>query len=216
MPEIYFEEIKSAVLVANPGCLARASILALYPAVAEGVIDRSSVPVVDAKTGVSGAGKGLREDLHFPHMNENAKPYSPLVHRHAFEIVEELKKHSGNPDFEIAFTPHLLPVDRGILVSCYFRLAENVKEEEVFDLYEQKLANSPFVKVLKDRLPELKTVRGTNIVEVSLKVEGKNAVVFVALDNLTSGASGTAVHNFNIMMGFDERTSLEDLAPLYP
>lgn len=216
MPEIHHDEIKNAFLVANPGCLARASILALYPAVKEGIIDKSCVPVVDAKTGVSGAGKGLREDLHFPHMNENAKPYSPLVHRHAFEIVEELKRHSDGSDFDILFVPHLLPVDRGILASCYYRLERTLAEEEVFAIYERRLGGSPFVRLLRDRLPELKSVRGTNLVEVSLKVEGRKAAVFVSLDNLTSGASGTAVHNFNIMMGFDEKTSLEDLKPLYP
>lgn len=216
MPEIYRSEIEKADLIANPGCLSRASILSLYPVLKEGYVDTKIAPVIDAKTGVSGAGKGLREDLHFPHMNENFKAYSPLCHRHEPEIVQELSKVSRVEGLEIVFVPHLLPIDRGIFVSTYFRLRENISASELARIYADFYKSSPFVEVLFNRIPELKEVRGTNRVKISAFTKNRSAVVFVALDNLLSGASGTAVHNMNLMFGIEEAKGLHGLEPLYP
>ena len=213
MPEIYKEKIKTADLVANPGCLARAAILSLFPLVKEELIDPGYPVIIDAKTGVSGAGRNLREDLHFPHMNENFKPYAALYHRHQPEIEQELKYKEN---LEIAFVPHLLPVDRGILVSSYVRLKERLSREHLLEIYNQVYHEAAFIKVLEKGYPELKMVRGTNSVYLGIEVRGVNAAVFGALDNLLSGASGTAVHNFNLMTGCPEKEGLDSLTPLYP
>lgn len=202
MPEFKAGAIKKAQLVANPGCLARASILALYPAVKHGIL--KSPVVVDAKTGVTGAGKRVRQDLHFPEMNEDLRPYAPLNHRHEPEIIQE----AGLTE-ELFFVPHLVPVDRGIVVSAYF------KGSGAAEIYRDFYADSPFVKVI-DRMPSVKNVRGTNQVELSVVETGGKTAVFVALDNLVSGASGNAVHCFNIMHGLDETSGLSKLIPLRP
>jgi len=213
LPEIYREEIRQARLVANPGCLARAAILSLYPLLREEMVDVSAPIIIDAKTGTSGAGRGLREDLHFPHMNENFKPYAALYHRHQPEIEQEL---SFSTDLNISFVPHLLPVDRGILVSSYVSLKANLSKEQIAAVFKKVYAGEAFISVLLSGYPELKGVRGTNNVHVGFQTKDRRAVIFVALDNLLSGASGTAVHNFNLMAGFEEKEGLSALTPLYP
>lgn len=213
MPEIYRDKIRKTRLVANPGCLARAAILSLYPLLKEGLVDSSAPVVIDAKTGTSGAGRGLREDLHFPHMNENFKPYAALFHRHQPEIEQEL---SFSGDLSVSFVPHLLPVDRGILVSSYVLLKEKLSREELAELYGRVYTGEAFINVLLNGYPELKNVRGTNNVQLGFEVKDKRAVIFAALDNLLSGASGTAVHNFNLMAGFEEQEGLDGFTPLYP
>lgn len=214
MPEFFKKEIAGAKIVANPGCLARASLIALYPLVLKGLLDFDSPVVLDLKTGVSGAGKSLREDLHFPHMNENFKPYSPLNHRHVPEILQILKGEKETA-LKLMFVPHLLPVDRGILASVYLQIKENVSKE-IDEIYREFYRDSPFIKVLKEGLPEIKMVNRTNNVHIAVRANFNQVVVFVALDNLVSGASGTAVHNFNLMFGFEEGTSLLNLTPTYP
>lgn len=201
MPELHENEIAGAKIVANPGCLSRAAILALYPAARAGVID--SPVVVDAKTGVSGAGRGVRQDLHFPEMNEDIRPYAALNHRHQPEIAQE----TGIED--LFFVPHIVPVDRGIVVSAYFKGAG------IRQIYQNFYRHSPFVRLI-NRLPSVKDVRGTNLVQLSVVESEGRAAVFVALDNLVSGASGNAVHCFNIMHGLDQPTGLSKLTPLRP
>lgn len=215
MPEFRKKEIEKARLVANPGCLARASLLGLHPFVEEGVIDYEKMVVIDVKTGVSGAGRKPRQDLHFPEMNEDFRPYSPVRHRHLPEILQEALSSGAANSFLPFFVPHLIPADRGILASIYFKLKEKAALNDLKEIARNKYAESPFVKILEDDLPSIKRVRGSNFVEINLSLsESSEVVVFVALDNLVSGASGTAVHNMNIMFGIKEESGLTSLLPL--
>lgn len=208
--------IAAARLVANPGCLARATLLALLPLQAEGLAREGSVPLVDAKTGVSGAGRTARDDIVFSEVNEDARPYNPLRHRHVAEIEQALSE-AGRP-VRVSFVPHLVPMDRGILASAYIELSPGVDPGTVRGAFERAYAGSPFMRVLgDDTLPSTKRVRGTNRVEIGFAfgpVDGRVAV-FVALDNLVAGASGNAVHCLNLMAGFDEDEGLRGVA-LWP
>ncbi|MCX7832138.1 MAG: N-acetyl-gamma-glutamyl-phosphate reductase [Actinobacteria bacterium] len=215
MPEIFKANIRNAAIVANPGCLARATLLSLYPLLDSGLIKNKDCVVVDAKTGVSGAGMSLRDDLHFPHMNENLKPYAPLHHRHVPEIIQEISNFAGF-SINLMFVPHLVAIDRGILVSTYFTTSEEISNEKLFEIYSNFYSDSPFVKVIYRNLPEIKNVRATNYVQIGFETSNNSGVVFVALDNLTSGASANAVHNMNIMFDFKETSGLEEMSPLYP
>jgi N-acetyl-gamma-glutamyl-phosphate reductase len=215
MPEFRKEEIARAELVANPGCLARTSLLALLPFVARGAVDFGFPVVIDVKTGVSGAGKKPRADLHFPEMNEDFRPYAPLKHRHVPEIVQESVEFGAPKILNLLFVPHLIPIDRGILASVYFRLRDAGGDPDLHRIIYETYKKSPFVRVLRDEMPSLKRVRGSNMVEISaVNSDEGYAVVFAALDNLVSGASGTAVHNFNVMFGLEEGTGLSNLLPL--
>lgn len=215
MPEIFREKIRNASIVANPGCLARAALLSLYPLLDAGLVKSNDFAVIDAKTGVSGAGKSLREDLHFPHMNENLKPYSPLHHRHVPEIIQEVRNYAGFT-INLMFVPHLVAIDRGVLISTYLNSSHEITKRNLFEIFKDFYASSPFVQVIYDGLPEIKSVRGTNYVQVGFETTHYGFVVFVALDNLASGASANAVHNMNIMFDFKETAGLEEMNPLYP
>lgn len=215
MPEFRKDQIAKADLVANPGCLARTSLLAFLPFVIREAVDYGFPIVIDVKTGVSGAGKKPRADLHFPEMNEDFRPYNPLNHRHVPEIIQETVEFGAPKDLKMLFVPHLIPIDRGILASVYFRLKNDSNDFNPYAIFYETYQKSPFVRILKDDLPSLKRVRGSNMVEITaVSSEDGNLVVFAALDNLVSGASGTAVHNFNIMFGLPEGTGLSNLLPL--
>lgn len=217
MPELFFKEIENARLIANPGCLARATLLALAPIVKAGILKKDSSAIVDVKTGVSGAGRKMREDLAFSEMNEDLRPYNPVTHRHVPEVEEMLKEIAGN-DVQVTFVPHLAPYDRGVLASVYIELSEDTDELVLKGLYREFFTASPFVRILTgSELPSVKRVRGSNNVDIAI-LNGKTldrAIVFVALDNLVSGASGNAVHCFNIMNEFDQTLGLQS-TPLFP
>ena len=214
--EINREDIKKARLVANPGCYTTCSILSLYPLVKEGLIDPSTI-IIDAKSGTSGAGRGAKVDNLFCEVNENMKAYGVATHRHTPEIEEQLGYAAGQ-EIVLNFTPHLVPMNRGILVTAYASLKEKVSYETVKAAYDKYYEKEKFVRVLeKDVCPQTKWVEGSTYVDVNFKIDERTGRVIVmgALDNLVKGAAGQAVQNMNLVFGLDESTGL-DLVPMFP
>lgn len=214
--EVNREKIKKARLVANPGCYTTCSILSLYPLVKEGLIDPSTI-IIDAKSGTSGAGRGAKVDNLFCEVNENMKAYGVATHRHTPEIEEQLGYAAGHP-IVLNFTPHLVPMNRGILVTAYASLKEKLSYEEVKAAYDKYYAEEKFVRVLeKDVCPQTKWVEGSNYVDVNFKIDERTGriIVMAALDNLVKGAAGQAVQNMNLLFGFDEAMGL-NLVPMFP
>ena len=214
--EINREDIKKARIVANPGCYTTCSILSLYPLVKEGLIDPSTI-IIDAKSGTSGAGRGAKVDNLFCEVNENMKAYGVATHRHTPEIEEQLGYAAGE-DIVLNFTPHLVPMNRGILVTAYASLKEKVSYETVKAAYDKYYAKEKFVRVLdKDVCPQTKWVEGSNYVDVNFKIDERTGRVIVmgALDNLVKGAAGQAVQNMNLVFGLEESMGL-DLVPMFP
>ena len=214
--EINREDIKKARLVANPGCYTTCSILSLYPLVKEGLIDPSTI-IIDAKSGTSGAGRGAKMDNLFCEVNENMKAYGVATHRHTPEIEEQLGYAAGE-EIILNFTPHLVPMNRGILVTAYASLKEKVSYETVRAAYDKYYEKEKFVRVLdKDVCPQTKWVEGSNYVDVNFKIDERTGRVIVmgALDNLVKGAAGQAVQNMNLVFGLEESTGL-DLVPMFP
>lgn len=214
LPELYRGKIKKASLVANPGCYPTGAILGLYPALKAGLIEPGSI-VVDSKSGASGAGRRAEVAYSFCEVDEGVKAYAVAAHRHTPEIEQEVSALAGKK-VNVDFTPHLIPVKRGILSTIYAKLRKKVDTASVIGIYRKAYSREPFVRVI-EALPNVSNVRGTNLCEMGLAVNGRTGtlIVVTAIDNLMKGASGQAVHNMNIMMGFDEKTALE--APtVYP
>ncbi len=214
--EINRDTIRTARLVANPGCYTTCSILSLYPLVKEGVIDKDSI-IIDAKSGVSGAGRGAKVNNLYCEVNENMKAYGVLTHRHTPEIEEQLSYAAGE-ELKVVFTPHLAPMNRGILVTAYASLKKDVNDSEVRDIYLKYYGDEYFVRVLDEGMcPETRWVEGSNYIDISSKVDKRTGriVVMGALDNLVKGAAGQAVQNMNLMFGLDEREGL-GMVPLFP
>ena len=214
--EINREDIKKARIVANPGCYTTCSILSLYPVVKEGLIDPTTI-IIDAKSGTSGAGRGAKVDNLFCEVNENMKAYGVATHRHTPEIEEQLGYAAGK-EIVLNFTPHLVPMNRGILVTAYASLKEKVSYETVKAAYDKYYAKEKFVRVLdKDVCPQTKWVEGSNYVDVNFKIDERTGRVIVmgALDNLVKGAAGQAVQNMNLVFGLEESMGL-DLVPMFP
>ena len=205
LPEIYGNYINSAKLVANPGCYPQPAIVGLAPLVANGLIELSGI-IVDSKSGVSGAGRTPKLTTHFPECNESVSAYSVGTHRHTPEIEQALSDVAGKP-VSVIFTPHLIPMDRGILSTIYATPTRPVMEAELTELYRSYYAGKPFVRV-RPNPPATKDTVGTNLLDVCVKVVRGKVLVIAAEDNLIRGASGVAVQNFNRMFGFDERTAL--------
>jgi N-acetyl-gamma-glutamyl-phosphate reductase len=203
LPELHERELKDAELVAVPGCYSTAAILALAPAVAAGVV--GSDIVVDAKSGVSGAGRSPGIGTHFSEVNESIGAYAIGGHRHLPEVTQELEALNKN-GLRVTFVPHLVPMTRGILVTCYFDLKGSL--EELRDTYSEFYAGQPFTKVI-GQSPTTKLATHSNLCLVNVAAQGDKAVVTAALDNLLKGASGQGVECFNIACGFDRRTALE-------
>lgn len=214
--EINREDVKKARLVANPGCYTTCSILTCYPLVKEGIIDPNTI-IVDAKSGTSGAGRGAKVDNLFCEVNENMKAYGVATHRHTPEIEEQLGYACGEK-ITINFTPHLVPMNRGILATAYASLKKYVTYEEVKAIYDKYYADEKFVRVLeKDVCPQTKWVEGSNYVDVNFKIDPRtNRIIMMgAIDNLVKGAAGQAVQNMNLMFGLKESEGLE-LVPMFP
>ena len=214
--EINREDIKKARLIANPGCYPTCSTLSIYPLAKEGLIDMSTV-IIDAKSGTSGAGRGAKVDNLYCEVNENIKAYGVANHRHTPEIEEQLSYASGE-EVLLNFTPHLVPMNRGILVTAYATLKKDVTYEEVKAVYDKYYANEKFVRVLeKDVCPQTKWVEGSNYVDVNFKIDPrtKRIIMMGAMDNLVKGAAGQAVQNMNLMFGLKESEGLE-LIPMFP
>ncbi len=214
--EINREAVKKARLVANPGCYPTCSILSIYPLLKEGLIDPSTV-IIDAKSGTSGAGRGAKVDNLFCEVNENIKAYGVATHRHTPEIEQELSLAAGEP-VTISFTPHLVPMQRGILVTAYASLKREVTWEEVKAVYDRYYDKERFVRVLdQDVCPQTRWVEGSNYVDVGFKIDPrtKRIIMMGAMDNLVKGAAGQAVQNMNLVFGLDEAEGLR-MAPLFP
>ncbi|MCX7771400.1 MAG: N-acetyl-gamma-glutamyl-phosphate reductase, partial [Proteobacteria bacterium] len=214
LPEIYREEIKKARLIGNPGCYPTSAIIPLYPLLKEGIIDGNGI-IVDSKSGVSGAGRGLSLKTHFCEVYGGFKAYNVTQHRHQPEIEEQLE--SAGEKVSVLFTPHLLPIKRGILTTTYSRIVKDVSENDLYEIYEKYYSMEPFVRIFKDELPSVEAVVGSNFVDMAVKIDKntKTVITISALDNLTKGASGQAVQNMNLMLGIDEKEGLE-IIPLYP
>ena len=214
--EINREEIRQARLVANPGCYTTCSILTAYPLAKEGVIDMNTL-IVDAKSGTSGAGRGAKVANLFCEVNENIKAYGVTTHRHTPEIEEQLSYAAGEPVL-LNFTPHLVPMNRGILATEYASLKKPVTMEEVGRIYQEYYGGERFIRLLEPgACPETRWVEGSNYVDIGFQIDARTGriVMMGAIDNLVKGAAGQAVQNMNLMFGLPENEGL-DLVPLFP
>ena len=214
--EVNRDKVKGARLIANPGCYTTCSILTAYPLAKEGIIDMRTL-IVDAKSGTSGAGRGAKVSNLFCEVNENMKAYGVASHRHTPEIEEQLGYASGE-NVTISFTPHLVPMNRGILATEYATLKKDVTGEEVKAIYDKYYADEKFVRVLGEGVcPETKWVEGSNYVDIGFKLDPRtNRIVMMgAIDNLVKGAAGQAVQNMNLLFGLPESEGLE-LVPMFP
>lgn len=214
--EVNREKIKNARLTANPGCYTTCSILTAYPLAKEGIIDMRSL-IIDAKSGASGAGRGAKTPNLFCEINENMKAYGVAAHRHTPEIEEQLGYASGE-ETVINFTPHLVPMNRGILVTEYAALKKKVTSEEIKGIYDKYYKEETFIRVMEEGVyPETKWVEGSNYVDIGFKIDTRtNRIIMVgAIDNLVKGAAGQAVQNMNLMFGLAEDEGLK-LIPVFP
>ena len=214
--EINREAVKKARLVANPGCYPTCTTLSIYPLLKEGLIDPDTI-IVDAKSGTSGAGRGAKVDNLYCEVNENIKAYGVASHRHTPEIEEQLGYAAGRPVL-INFTPHLVPMNRGILITAYASLKREASYEEVKAAYDKYYDSEKFVRVLeKGVCPQTKWVEGSNYVDVNFQIDPrtKRVIMMGAMDNLVKGAAGQAVQNMNLMFGLKESEGLE-LVPMFP
>lgn len=214
LSEIYSEKIQNAKLIANPGCYPTATLLGLIPIMK--LADYKNI-IIDAKSGVSGAGRGLSLTSHYAEINENLKAYKLGAHQHIPEIEQVLQDESGQP-ITITFTTHLVPMTRGIMCTMYVNLNESLSTNEVIQLYSQFYEKHPFVRIRPEgNTPSTKEVLGSNYCDIGLHVDQRTnrLTIISVIDNLVKGAAGQAIQNVNIMNGWDVRTGLEDI-PLYP
>jgi N-acetyl-gamma-glutamyl-phosphate reductase len=202
---LFGSQIPDAKLVANPGCYPTSAILPLAPLLKAGLIESSDI-IVDSKSGVSGAGRTPKLTTHFPECNESISAYSVGKHRHQPEIEQILGRFTGQP-VEVIFTPHLMPIDRGILSAIYARPSRPVTEAEVLGCLREFYAGKPFIRVV-NHLPATKDTAHTNFVDITSRIVKGRVLLICAEDNLIKGASGAAVQNFNLMFGFEETTAL--------
>lgn len=216
LPEVNRERVKKARLIANPGCFPTCSFLSVYPLVKEGLVDPDTI-IIDAKSGTSGAGRGAKMDSLYCEVNENIKAYGVGTHRHTPEIEEQLSYAAGRP-VTISFTPHLVPMNRGILVTAYGSLTKEVTYEEVRAVYDKYYKDEFFVRVLeKDVVPQTRWVEGSNFADVNFKIDPRTRriVMMGAIDNMVKGAAGQAIQNMNLMFGLPENTGLKQI-PVFP
>lgn len=210
LPERYREQIRTAQLVANPGCYPTSAILAAMPLVAQGAVDLDSI-IVDSKSGISGAGPKPSENTHYANRESNFVAYSIGSHRHTPEIEQELGAVASEP-IRVTFTPHLVPMTRGILSTVYMRLTEEMSTEKILELYTALYKDEPFVRVLPSgTYPQTKAVLGSNYCDVGIEVDSRTrrVVAMAAIDNLGKGAAGAVVQNLNLMFGLDETDGLK-------
>lgn len=220
--EINRESISKARLVANPGCYTTTSILTLYPLVADGLIDPDTI-IIDAKSGTSGAGRGTKLPNLYCEVNESIKPYGVASHRHTPEIEEQLSyaaglDYQGGQSILVSFTPHLVPMNRGILATCYAKLKDGVTADQISASYENWYKDEYFIRLLgAGNFPETRWVEGSNFVDIGWTVDERTGRLIAcgALDNLVKGAAGQAVQNMNILFGLKENTGLK-LVPVFP
>jgi N-acetyl-gamma-glutamyl-phosphate reductase len=206
MPELHRAEIAKAKLVANPGCYATSVILGVRPLIAAGIVDVTHGIVADAKSGVSGAGKAPTAKTHYMYAADNLSAYGVFSHRHTGELLEQIGIGAG----DLVFTPHLLPIPRGILSTIYVRFKEAQTHESVSKIYRDFFASSPMVRIYERALPQIQYSVRTNFADIGFQIssDGRRAVIVSCLDNLLKGASGQAVQNMNVMFGWDEAEGL--------
>ncbi len=211
--EINREKIKGKRIIANPGCYTTCSILSLYPLVKEKMIDINTI-IIDAKSGVTGAGRGLSLGTHYDEVNESTKAYKIASHRHTPEIEEQLS-YAANEKIILSFTPHLIPMNRGILVTCYASLNNNYNYSDIKSAYKKYYENEYFIRLTKEGVfPETKWVKGSNFCDIGFTIDKRTNRVIItgAIDNLYKGAAGQAVQNMNILFGLDEKEGLSQPA----
>jgi N-acetyl-gamma-glutamyl-phosphate reductase len=218
LPELYRDQIKGASLVGNPGCYPTSCALAAAPLLKNGLVETKGI-IFDSKSGVSGAGRSLSLGNHFAEVNENFKAYNIAGgHRHTPEIEQTLGDLAGAP-VVVSFTPHLVPMTRGILTTAYFQLKQDLSTEQVLDVFRTMYKDEPFVRVRPaGDLPQTKQVWGSNYCDIGLQVDRRTGRVLVisVIDNLVKGAAGQAIQNMNILFGLPETTGLLSAAPVYP
>jgi N-acetyl-gamma-glutamyl-phosphate reductase len=208
LPELYHDLIKKADIIANPGCYPTSAILGIAPMLNQKAIDTSYI-VIDSKSGVTGAGRKPDLALSFSEVNENLKAYKVNEHQHKPEIAKILSEVAGKP-VDVVFTPHLIPMNRGILSTIYLKLAKKLDTKAVIEIYEKFYKGKPFVRISEEgKLPQIRDVVLTNYCDIGMKVTGDILIVVSCIDNLKKGAAGQAVQNMNIMCGFNEREALE-------
>jgi N-acetyl-gamma-glutamyl-phosphate reductase len=205
LPELFREQIREAKLVANPGCYPTTAILALTPLLKAGLIEPRDI-IVDSKSGVSGAGRTPKLTTHYPECNESISAYNVGRHRHTPEIEQIVRRAIGS-DVSVIFTPHLVPMDRGILSTIYSQPKGDVTEERLYQVYREFYADEPFVRIV-NHLPGTKDTTDTNFCDITARVVRGRVLTISCIDNLIKGASGAAVQNFNLMYGFPETTAL--------
>lgn len=216
LPEVYREKIRHAQLVANPGCYPTAVLLALIPAVQEDLIDLKSI-IIDAKSGVSGAGRSPALNSLFAEANEGVKPYKIGTHQHTPEIEQELG-FIAQQQVSLLFTPHLMPMNRGILLTAYVTPKTTIAEKDIFSIYHTFYQNERFVRMCPiDTVPSTHQVKGSNYCDIGVVIDSRTnrLIIVAAIDNLLKGASGQAVQNMNIMAGLEEDSGITSL-PLFP
>lgn len=209
LPEIYREKIRGAALVANPGCYPTAGILAIAPLIKNGLIQNDRI-YIDAKSAISGAGRGPALPYHFPEAHEGLEAYKVGIHRHTPEIEQALSDVSGG-SIKVTFVPHLIPANRGLLCTVYAPLASAVETGEISRIYKKFYDREPFIRILDTgRQPNIRDVRGANFCDIGIAIDRRNRCIIVtaAIDNLVKGAAGEAIQNMNIMAGFEETTGL--------
>ncbi len=216
LPELHREEIKNAKIVGNPGCYPTGALIGLIPLVKNGLISYESI-VIDSKSGVSGAGRDVVLGSLFCEVNEGVKAYNIFKHRHLPEIEQELSR-LAQKKITVTFVPHLIPMDRGILTTLYVHFSKKAKTEDILNTFQKYYGNEPFIRIYpKGKVPNTKDVRGSNYCDIGIEVNEADgrAVIITAIDNLVKGASGEAIQNMNIMLGFPETMGL-DVVPLFP
>jgi len=207
LPEIFFDKIKKAKLIANPGCYPTSAILGVTPAVKEKVIDEGSV-IIDSKSGATGAGRKPDLALSFSEINENMKAYKVNDHQHKPEINKILSEVTGKK-IDVVFTPHLIPINRGILSTIYMKLVKPIDTKTAISIYKKFYDQKPFVRIYDEgKLPQIKDVAGSNYCDIGLKATGNILIAVACIDNLKKGAAGQAIQNMNIVAGFDETEGL--------
>ncbi len=208
MPELHREEIKKTKLIGNPGCYTTCSILGLAPLVKNKAVKLDNI-IIDAKSGVTGAGRGVSLDYHFCECTENMKAYKVATHRHTSEIEQELSLLAGE-DIILSFTPHLVPLKRGILATIYANLDGSYTKEELIKMYQDFYKDEYFVRIYENGLPETNHVAGSNFVDIGLAVDKRlnRVIISSAIDNIYKGAAGQAVQNMNIIFGLDEKEAI--------
>ncbi len=217
LPELYRNRIKGSTLIANPGCYTTAVPLALYPALVSNLIETKGI-ICDCKSGVTGAGRGLSQATHFADLNEGFSAYKVANHRHTPEIEQTLSKIKGEK-VNVTFVPHLLPVNRGILATCYAKLVDkNISKETIISAYKETYKNEYFIRIMPEgKSPNIHNVKYTNFCDIGIFIDEENQMLIVisAIDNMVKGAAGQAIQNMNLAYGFDEKEGLAQVPPAF-